>query len=399
MSPQSDQAIARLITWSEQFAYIPKNGKEKHTEKIKSSEKKIPVIGVTGTGGAGKSSLTDEWVRRFLHEFPQKTVAILSIDPTKQKTGGALLGDRIRMNAISSPRVYMRSLATRSSKSELSLAIQDAIKIVKGAGFDLVIIETSGIGQGDSAIVNFCDLSIYVMTSEFGAPTQLEKIDMIDYADCIVINKFDRKGSEDALGQVRKQYQRSHLLFEKPPEDMPVYGTIASQFHDPGVNCLFAAVIEMINEKFGLRWETNFTKKEQVKDRHSIIPNERQNYLQEVVKTIRGYHQNVEEQVVLARRLFQIDGTIAEVKKQEKENENIKGNILPYLEYLKKQIVEKLTLESMKILQEWEGTEERYSNETYVTHIRGKEVVTTLQTKVYLAIYSEDHFAKVSRFW
>ncbi len=381
LSPQSDQTIARLITWSEQFAISRKMEKRNILEKIKSSEKKIPVIGVTGTGGAGKSSLTDEWVRRFLHEFPQKTVAILSIDPTKQKTGGALLGDRIRMNAISSPRVYMRSLATRSSKSELSLAIQDAIKIVKGAGFDLVIIETSGIGQGDSAIANFCDLSIYVMTSEFGAPTQLEKIDMIDYADCIVINKFDRKGSEDALGQVRKQYQRSHLLFEKLPEDMPVYGTIASQFHDPGVNRLFAAVIEMINEKFGLRWETNFTKKEQVKDRHSIIPNERQNYLQEVVKTIRSYHQNVEEQVVLARRLFQIDGTIAEVKKQEKENENIKGNTLPYLEYLKKQIVEKLTLESMKILQEWEGTKERYSNETYVTHIRGKEVVTTLQTK------------------
>ncbi|HZG72913.1 MAG TPA: cobalamin-dependent protein, partial [Chondromyces sp.] len=188
-----------------------------------------PVIGITGTGGAGKSSLTDELIRRFLNEIPDKKIAVLSIDPTKQKTGGALLGDRIRMNAIFSERVFMRSLATRDSRSELSLAIKDAIKVVKAAGYDIVIVETSGIGQGDAEIAEISDVSMYVMTSEFGAPSQLEKIDMIDFADLIVINKFERKGSEDAKRQVQKQYQRSRNLFDKPLDEMPVYGTIASQ--------------------------------------------------------------------------------------------------------------------------------------------------------------------------
>ncbi len=229
-------------------------------EKVKTLTKEIPVVGITGTGGAGKSSLTDELIRRFINELPDKKVAILSVDPTKQKTGGALLGDRIRMNAIFHPNVYMRSLATRSSRSELSLAIKDAVQVVKAAGFDLVIVETSGIGQGDAEITEICDVSLYVMTSEFGAPSQLEKIDMIDFADLIVINKFERKGSEDARRQVQKQYQRSHMLFEKDPSDMPVYGTIASQFNDPGTNALFAALIEKVNEKMSTEWVTSFTK-------------------------------------------------------------------------------------------------------------------------------------------
>ena len=211
--------------------------------EIKSLAKKVPVLGITGTGGAGKSSLTDELIRRFINELPEKKIAILSIDPTKQKTGGALLGDRIRMNAIFNPRVYMRSLATRGSKTELSFAIKDAINVVKAAGYDLIVVETSGIGQGDAEIAEICDMSMYVMTSEFGAPSQLEKIDMIDFADLIVINKFERKGSEDARRQVQKQYQRSHMLFDKDLDDMPVYGTIASQFNDPGTNALFAAIV------------------------------------------------------------------------------------------------------------------------------------------------------------
>ena len=188
-------------------------------KKLRQRRERHPVLGITGTGGAGKSSLTDELIRRFINEIPEKKIAILSVDPTKQKTGGALLGDRIRMNAIFSPRVYMRSLATRGSRSELSLAIKDAINVVKAAGFDLVIVETSGIGQGDAEITEISDVSMYVMTSEFGAPTQLEKIDMIDFADLIVINKFERKGSVDAMSQVRKQYQRSHIYLNSDLED------------------------------------------------------------------------------------------------------------------------------------------------------------------------------------
>ena len=212
-------------------------------KKARSLSKNTPVLGITGTGGAGKSSLTDELIRRFIHELPDKKVAILSIDPTKQKTGGALLGDRIRMNAIFNKRVFMRSLATRGSRTELSGAMKDVLDVVKTVGFDLIVVETSGIGQGDAEITEVSDVSMYVMTSEFGAPTQLEKIDMIDFADLIVINKFERKGSEDALRQVQKQYQRSHLLWDKQLDDMPVYGTIASQFNDKGTNSLFAALV------------------------------------------------------------------------------------------------------------------------------------------------------------
>ncbi|MFL6562214.1 MAG: cobalamin-dependent protein, partial [Bacillus sp. (in: firmicutes)] len=262
--PSGDvNAVAKLITVAELYADDKNEAAataERVLDRVKSLEKEIPVVGITGTGGAGKSSLTDELIRRFINEMPDKKVAILSVDPTKQKTGGALLGDRIRMNAIFSPNVYMRSLATRHSKSELSLAIKDAVAVTKAAGFDLVIVETSGIGQGDAGITEICDVSLYVMTSEFGAPSQLEKIDMIDFADLIVINKFERKGSEDAKRQVQKQYQRSHMLFEKDIDDMPVYGTIASQFNDPGTNGLFAALIEKINEKMSTDWVTSFNK-------------------------------------------------------------------------------------------------------------------------------------------
>jgi len=253
------KTIARCITLAENavtFSEEAAAAAQTMLAKVKEMEKQVPVVGITGTGGAGKSSLTDELIRRFLNEIPEKKVAILSVDPTKQKTGGALLGDRIRMNSIFNPRIYMRSLATRNSKSELSDAIKEAIQVVKAAGFDLVIVETSGIGQGDAGITEVTDISMYVMTSEFGAPSQLEKIDMIDYADIIVINKFERQGSEDALNQVRKQYQRSHQLFDKKLEEMPVYGTIASQFNDEGTNTLFVAFLETIQKKFGGEWST-----------------------------------------------------------------------------------------------------------------------------------------------
>ncbi|MGD6842293.1 fused isobutyryl-CoA mutase/GTPase IcmF [Bacillus infantis] len=372
-------SIAKLITLAEHGVGLEKEAAaaaESLMERIKTLEKTAPVIGITGTGGAGKSSLTDELIRRFINEIPEKKVAILSVDPTKQKTGGALLGDRIRMNSIFSPRVYMRSLATRKSKSELSLAIKDAISVVKAAGFDLVIVETSGIGQGDAEIAEICDLSMYVMTSEFGAPSQLEKIDMLDYADLIVINKFERKGSEDARRQVQKQYQRNHMLFEKELEEMPVYGTIASQFNDPGTNALFAALVEKMNEKAGLGWRTSFSKNEVVEKQNVIIPNEQRYYLREVSETVRNYHKKAEEQAALARKLFQLEGAINAVKESGGSEE-----ALASLEDLAAQTKEKLTAESKKILESWDDLKEKYSGEQFTTRIRDKEIITILKTK------------------
>lgn len=369
-------AIARMISLAEQRVN-EESGLKSVLGKIKALEKDVPVLGITGTGGAGKSSLTDELVRRFIHEFPRKRIAILSVDPTKQKTGGALLGDRIRMNAIFSPQVYMRSLATRESKSELSLAIQDAISVVKASGFDLIVIETSGIGQGDAAITDICDVSLYVMTSEYGAPSQLEKIDMIDYADLIVINKFERKGSEDALHQVQKQYQRSHMLFEKGLAEMPVYGTIASQFNDAGTNALYAALVQTINQKMGLDWRTSFSIKGKVEKQNVIIPNDQRYYLREVSDTIRTYHRKADEQVASARKLFQLEGAILAVKEQEGSS----VEVMAELEAIKQRTMEKLAPESVKILAQWEETKEQYAGEQFVTRIRDKEIVTVLKTK------------------
>ncbi|MFB3163636.1 fused isobutyryl-CoA mutase/GTPase IcmF [Neobacillus sp. 179-J 1A1 HS] len=377
--PSGDvNAISKLITLAE--LHVDSNREaaaaaESLLEKVKTLTKEIPVVGITGTGGAGKSSLTDELIRRFINELPDKKVAILSVDPTKQKTGGALLGDRIRMNAIFNPNVYMRSLATRSSKSELSLAIKDAVSVVKAAGFDLVIVETSGIGQGDAEITEICDVSLYIMTSEFGAPSQLEKIDMIDFADLIVINKFERKGSEDALRQVQKQYQRSHMLFEKDTSEMPVYGTIASQFNDLGTNALFAALIEKVNEKKGTNWVTSFTKNALVEKQNVIIPTDRRYYLREISDTVRRYHQKAEEQANIARKIFQLEGAIAAVKETDANAE-----VLASLEAIKQATEEKLTPESKKILDGWEKTKAAYKADKFVTRIRDKEIITVLKT-------------------
>ncbi|QIZ05810.1 methylmalonyl-CoA mutase family protein [Priestia megaterium] len=368
-------AVAKLITLAE--LHVDKRNEaaatvEQVLDQVKSLEKRIPVVGITGTGGAGKSSLTDELIRRFINELPDKKVAILSVDPTKQKTGGALLGDRIRMNAIFSPNVYMRSLATRHSKSELSLAISDAVAVTKAAGFDLVIVETSGIGQGDAEITEICDVSLYVMTSEFGAPSQLEKIDMIDFADLIVINKFERKGSEDARRQVQKQYQRSHMLFEKDIDDMPVYGTIASQFNDLGTNALFAALIEKINDKMGTGWVTSFSKNALVEKQNVIIPTDRRYYLREITETVRGYHKKAEEQANIARKLFQLEGAIEAVSD---------AVVIAALEVVKQETEARLTPESRKILDSWALTKAAYSGDKFVTRIRDKEIITVLKTK------------------
>lgn len=381
---QNQYAIAKMITLAEYLSdkRIATNvgelapGLETILEKVKEAEKAVPVLGITGTGGAGKSSLIDELVLRFLNEFPEKKLAILSVDPTKQKTGGALLGDRIRMNAIFSPRVFMRSLATRDSKSELSLAIRDALAITKASGFDFVIVETSGIGQGDAEIRAISDVALYVMTSEFGAPSQLEKIDMIDYADLIAINKFEKTGSEDARRQVQKQYQRSHELFHEAPEKMPVYGTIASQFNDPGTNALFAAIIEKFNEVLHLGWSTTYSKKEVVEKHDIIIPNSRRYYLREIADSVRNYHKRVEEQVEYARKLFQIEGTIELTKGNETE-----GALIDLLEAWKNKMADKLNDTSKKIIENWDQTKETYAKDRLVTIVRDKEITTELRTK------------------
>jgi methylmalonyl-CoA mutase len=371
------KAVATFISYAE--AKVLHNEASASVEslfkQVNQLESKAPVIGITGTGGAGKSSLTDELIRRFLNEVPDLKIAVLSVDPTKQKTGGALLGDRIRMNAIFSPRVYMRSLATRKSKTELSLAIQDAISVVKGAGFGLVIVETSGIGQGDAEIAEICDLSLYVMTSEFGAPSQLEKIDMIDYADLIVINKFERKGSEDAKRQVQKQFQRSRQLFDQPLDAMPVYGTIASQFNDLGTNTLFARLLELINEKANKKWQTSLPVADDVEKQNVIIPPERRYYLREISETVRNYHKQSEEQANAATKLYQVKGTVETLAGEEVNEEVIRS-----LQELQAKLEGNLTTQSKTHLKQWEGMKEKYAQDEFTTVIRDREIVTKLKT-------------------
>ncbi|MGK5511039.1 fused isobutyryl-CoA mutase/GTPase IcmF [Brevibacillus formosus] len=372
---QNHQAIARLISVAE-YAVDQPEWTEPLRESLVEADATIPVLGITGTGGAGKSSLTDELVRRFTRVYPEKTVAILSVDPSKQKSGGALLGDRIRMNANSTPRVYMRSLATRKSGMELSAALKDAIQVTRAARFDLIIVETSGIGQGDAQVTEVCDVSMYVMTSEFGAPSQLEKIDMLDFADVIAINKFERKGSEDAFREVRKQYRRNHQLFELPDEKVPVYGTIASQFNDPGTNVLFAALMHRIVEKTGVDWSVEHLDTTPVKiHKTSLIPTERINYLQEIANTVRQYRAYAEEQSAIARKLFQLQGA--------KETVLASGDsaAAELAAVLDKQIVlfeEKLHPECRRILDNWPKLKEAYRKDQFVTKIRDKELVTQL---------------------
>jgi methylmalonyl-CoA mutase len=371
LAQQDVRSVNTLITLAEQAVHDHTSGYGSLREKIQSMAQDVPVIGITGTGGAGKSSITDELVLRFTRDFPDKSVAILAVDPSRQRTGGALLGDRIRMNSINSSRIYMRSLATRESQTELSAAIQDAIDVVRAAGYDLVFVETSGIGQGNAGVVGICDVSLYVMTCEFGAPTQLEKIDMLDFADVVAINKFERKGAEDALRNVRKQYRRNRNLFEVADEELPVFGTIASQFNDPGTNVLYLALLNSINSKKGTAWHSSLQIAERESLKKYIIPPDRVHYLGEIVHAVRGYRKQVREQAGIARRLFQLNGA------KEVLCEAVS------IEELDKQIAlfdGKLHEEPKKILKEWPELKASYRRDQLVTKVRDKEIRSDLYT-------------------
>jgi methylmalonyl-CoA mutase len=316
LSRTNHKAIARLISAAENNHSEFKKVFSSVSGRLSSHTAIPPVLGITGTGGAGKSSLIDELVRRFLLEFPDKYIAILSVDPSKRKTGGALLGDRIRMNSIRNPRVYMRSLATRQSNLALSAHVRDALEVVKQAGFDLIILETSGIGQSDTEITDHSDVSLYVMTPEYGAASQLEKIDMLDFADLIAINKFDKRGSMDALRDVKKQYKRNHKLFDVNDEELPVFGTIASQFNDPGMNNLYRAVMNTLAGKTGAPLQSNFKVTEEMSEKIYIIPPHRIRYLSEISENNRQYLRWAEEQSKLAQQLFALHETIALMKQK-----------------------------------------------------------------------------------
>jgi len=301
-------SIARIISSAENFPEIAKKTLSEIHKKNKKST--TPVLGITGTGGSGKSSLVDELVRRFLIDFPKKTIGLISVDPSKRKTGGALLGDRIRMNAINNNRVYMRSLATRQSNLALSKYVNEAIEVLKAAEFDLIILETSGIGQSDTEIIEHSDTSLYVMTPEFGAATQLEKIDMLDFADLVAINKFDKRGALDAVRDVKKQYMRNNNLWHIHMDELPVFGTIASQFNDPGMNSLYKAVMDKLVEKTGVGLQSNMKITEEMSEKIFVIPPARVRYLSEIAESNRAYDKKATNQVAVAQKLFGIYKTI-----------------------------------------------------------------------------------------
>lgn len=361
------KSIARLISAAENF---PEDFHQSVTQ-IDWQINEVPVLGITGTGGAGKSSLVDELVRRFLIDFPEKHIAIISVDPSKRKTGGALLGDRIRMNAIKNNRVYMRSLATRQSNLALSKYVKEAVDIVKAAHFDLIILETSGIGQSDTEIIEHSNTSLYVMTPEYGAATQLEKIDMLDFADIIAINKFDKKGALDAIRDVKKQYQRNHVLFDVNPDEMPVYGTIASQFNDPGMNRLYKAVMDKIVEKTGAPLHSTYEISEEMSEKIYIIPPSRTRYLSEISETNRNYDKWVQKQAAIADKLFGLHSAMNTLKGLNIED---KDRLIKGLDETYHQVALDLDPRNKMILETWEEKLNLYKNEYYVFKVRDKEI-------------------------
>ncbi len=334
----------------------------------------IPVLGITGTGGAGKSSVTDEIVRRFLNNFTEKTIAVISVDPSKKKTGGALLGDRIRMNAISHPRAYMRSLATRDDNTALSSAVQEAIDICKAAGFDFVILESAGVGQSDASILDYCDVSMYVMTPEYGAASQLEKINMLDYADLVCINKFDKAGALDALADVRKQYKRNHSLWTAKDDELPIIGTMASKFNDDGVNHLFELLLKKIEAKTKVTFG-DFHFAETAKVSQAVIPASRVRYLSEISENNRNYDQLVKDQAAIASKLYQLHGS------KETLKEKADGTLLNVMEQQIAFYTEQLTPVARKLITNWPNKVAEYQKDFYEYTVRDKVIKQPMTTK------------------
>jgi isobutyryl-CoA mutase len=358
--------VARQITNVENGVLIATNDQRSTTNRT-------PVLGITGTGGAGKSSVTDEIVRRFLNNYTDKTIAVISVDPSKKKTGGALLGDRIRMNSISSPRAYMRSLATRESDKALSEYVQEAIDICKDAGYDFIILESAGVGQSDASILDYVDVSMYVMTPEYGAASQLEKINMLDYADVVCVNKFDKAGALDALHDVRKQYKRNHTLWTAKDEELPVVGTIAAQFNDAGVNELFERLMEKIADKCGVKFHGEIEHHTHIKDTASqstIIPPKRVRYLAEIAESNTEYNKWATEQAELATKYYQLSGA-----------KNLLPDAAAYIGETEENIQKKIDRENLDLINNWPSVVERYQNEFYEFKVRDKIIKQPLTYK------------------
>jgi isobutyryl-CoA mutase len=384
LSPSNPLTIAQVISAAENYYDSNRSLFDEINSRAKAST--TPVLGITGTGGAGKSSIVDEFVRRFLEDFKSKTIGIVSVDPSKRKTGGALLGDRIRMNAINNPRVYMRSLATRQSNLALSAHVKESIHVLKAAGFDLIVLETSGIGQSDTEILDHSDVSLYVMTPEYGAPTQLEKIDMLDFADVIALNKFDKRGAPDALRDVKKQYQRNHQKWNIAIDDMPVFGTIASQFNDPGTNRLYGRLIDVIVEKTGADLQTSLAISDEMSQKVFVIPPNRTRYLSEITEINRAYDRWVGEQAELAQTMYALEKTIEHV--QSFEDASLKDKLRQEIGKLKLSLDPK----NMQLLETWSGKISQYREPLFRFHVRGKE----LTIKTHTTSLSHTEVAKIA---
>ncbi|MEO1052332.1 MAG: methylmalonyl-CoA mutase family protein [Bacteroidota bacterium] len=370
------KSIAKVISAAENFPDESKGD----LEKVHQLAEKVgtPVLGITGTGGSGKSSLVDELVRRFLIDFKDKTIAIVSVDPSKRKTGGALLGDRIRMNSISNPRVYMRSLATRQSNLALSKHVNEAIQILKAANYDLIILETSGIGQSDTEILDHSDTSLYVMTPEYGAATQLEKIDMLDFADVIALNKFDKRGALDALRDVKKQYQRNHNLWDKQADEMPVYGTIASQFNDPGTNTLYKVIMDKVVERTGANLNSTFEITDEMSEKIFVIPPNRTRYLSEISENNREYDGWVDKQAIVAQQLYGLQKSIDTLSASDIED---KDRLIKGLQETYEKIALDFDPHNQKILDDWNAKVKKYKDPVYSFKVRDKEISIKTHTE------------------
>jgi len=360
--------------------------------KKENSRKEAAVLGITGTGGAGKSSVTDEIVRRFLKNYSDKTIAVLSVDPSRKKTGGALLGDRIRMNSIHHPRAYMRSLATRENDKSISKYLQEAIDICKAATYDFIILESAGVGQSDASILDYCDVSMYVMTPEYGAASQLEKINMLDYADIICVNKFDKAGALDALHDVKKQYKRNHGLWNTKDEELPIMGTVASVFNDPGCNELFTKIIDTVNKKTNASFEKHEEAEQNRNLGKPVIPGNRVRYLAEITEEILSYNRTAQEQSELASQLYQLIGATKIIERNKDVVKDKADIALGVIQDAAVAINKKLSPLSKKLIDEWEKLKSSYQKEFFEYDVRGK----IIKQPLYFETLSHSNIPKIA---